>query len=92
MYRLVFREGAKTDIEIISVYTKKQWGESLEQKLRGYIRATAELLALFPHTGLRSNQPGIFVKAVPHVPFVVVYELKENTVIITQILHTKRSP
>ena len=91
MYRVVVREEVKAEIETISKYTREEWGELQEQLLKGYIRATIELLATFPHTGVRSNRVGVFVKAVQHVPFVIVYELGDHVLIIAQVLHVKRS-
>lgn len=91
MLQVEFTVSAQDDLRHIFYYTKTKWGNAKAIVLKDQIRLTAELLALFPDSGRKTNKNNVLVKVVPRLPFLIVYKMEEkNVVLIIQILHQKQ--
>lgn len=89
MKRLVIAEPAARDLEEIVDYIAFDNPSAAEHVYRGIVHA-AERLLEFPALG----RPGRYSKtrelSIPSLPYMIVYEVAQEAVIILAVFHTSR--
>lgn len=91
MRQIRLRSKAKSDLFAIDLYTRKQWGGQQAGEMEVMLKHSFELILETPYFGRKTREELIFVKAVPSVPFVIIYKITEDFIYILRIVHTKRN-
>lgn len=87
--RLVFAEPAADDLEAIIDYIALDDPTAAETVYRGIMRA-AERLPEFPDLGRPGRYPETRELIVADLPYLIVYGIDDETVVILAVFHTSR--
>jgi toxin ParE1/3/4 len=87
--RLIYTDPAERDLLGILEWISSDSPRAAEG-VYGAIVATAERLRVFPGSGRAGKLPDTRELSVPSLPYVVVYEVSENTVTVLAVLHGAR--
>ncbi|MCK6453982.1 MAG: type II toxin-antitoxin system RelE/ParE family toxin [Alphaproteobacteria bacterium] len=87
--RLVFAEPAERDLDNIIDYIALDNPAAAEQVFRTIV-ATTERLREFPEMGRPGRLPGTREFPVASLPYVVVYEVHDDAVMILAVFHGAR--
>jgi toxin ParE1/3/4 len=91
MRQVRLRSKAKSDLFAIDSYTRQQWGKQKAEEMEVILKRSFELIAETPYFGRKTREDFVLVKALPSVPFVIVYKVADDAIYILRIVHTKRS-
>ena len=91
MSQIRLRSKAKSDLFAIDSYTRQQWGEQKAGEMQMILKRSFELIAETPYFGRKTREELVLVKALPSVPFLIVYKITEDFIYILRIVHTKRN-
>lgn len=90
MLKIVITDFAKLDIDEISEYTRLRWGVRQEVTVNRLLANSFKLIAAHPRAGHHTRLLGTYTRVVARLPFVITYEINNDAVIITQIIHQSR--
>lgn len=92
--KIVFRQAARTDLESISEYIRRD-NPAAARRVIARIRSATRRLSRFPWSARAGSEPGTRELVVPRLPYIVVYRVVEDRppafVEIIAIFHAARS-
>lgn len=83
---LIFTQEARDDIENIHAYIAQQ-SPARAYKIAALIRTAIDRLTLFPASGRTGRVEGTRELVVPRLPYIVIYILRDDEVVIQRVLH-----
>ena len=89
MNQVRIRKQARKELEDILKYTKDNWGE---QQVSIFINQFDDLLfylSFSPHLGRKTKLLNTYTIPFSKLPFVILYEVKDDFVIVNKVIHTK---
>ena len=86
MRQIRLRSKAKSDLIAIDVYTRKQWGYQKAGEMEAFLKHSFELIVETPYFGRKTREEFVLVKAIPAMPFVIVYQITEDYIYILKII------
>jgi len=94
MARFSLTSEAELELETIIAYSQEKWGRQQADQAMLLFESSFKNIALFPESGqLVSGRNNIYQKPVARMPYWIIYEpvLKQDVVMVIQIIHTKRN-
>ena len=90
MYKVTWRKPALDDVAKIVTYTKIEWGIAQADKIVDIFEQTTRFLSESPKIGKRVRRKNVYALVLSKVPFVVVYEMKGQDVIVNKVIHMSK--
>jgi len=90
MLQVKWRASALSDAELIVTYTKDCWGQEKADVIIRLFAESAALLSRMPRLGRPLKDREVFALILQKVPFVFIYHIETEHVVIDQVLHTRR--
>ena len=88
-----FSNRAVADLEEISVYSCREFGDRIAAALAHRIRATIERISEHPQSAANvAQRPGVHVVQLGRFPFKIFYRVLEAKIRIQHIRHASRRP
>ncbi len=81
---------AVDDFTHICDYTEDQFGAARARRTALAIYESVDSLRTMPHKGRGGRKPNTRELAIPRLPFVVIYRVRETVIEISRILHAAR--
>ena len=91
MRQIILRKRAQLGLEQIVESTEQEWGNKQAVALVHFFRQSFLMIAEFPYIGRPYHGEDAMVYVMSKVPFVIIYQVKVDSVRIVKILHTKRN-
>jgi len=88
--RIRFALSALDDLVRIREYLLERHGEAQAARVGARIRASIDLLLQFPYVGHEGKVPGTRVRKVTGQPYIVVYQVTEETIEVVHVYHERQ--
>jgi addiction module toxin, RelE/StbE family len=80
-------DGATFDLDRAYDYIALNNSEAVAQRIRGLIVDTVQQLDAFPMSGRTGRVPDTRELVIPSTPFIAVYEISDNRIVILAVYH-----
>jgi plasmid stabilization system protein ParE len=90
MRTLVFSVAAQRDIDSIYSYSTTVWGENRAKRTLADIKQVAQLICDHPELGRKTVRTDVWQKSVSRLPFVLLYKVCGQELLVLQLVHTSR--
>jgi addiction module RelE/StbE family toxin len=87
---LLYTAEARADVEQLHAYIARRQSPARAHKVASSIRVATNRLLVFPQMGRPGRVAGTRELVVPRLPYIVVYVVQGDDVIIQRVLHTSR--
>lgn len=84
---IVFASQAINDLEELHAYIARR-DPSRAYKVLARIRTVTNRLEWFPQSGRMGRVEGTRELVIPRLPYIVIYQLRDDRVVIERVLHT----
>ena len=88
--RIRFALSALDDLVRIREYLLERHGEAQAARVGARIRASIDLLLQFPYVGHGGKVPGTRVRKVTGQPYIVVYQVTEETIEVVHVYNERQ--
>ena len=91
MHQLNLLSSVERELEAVADYSYEQWGAKRANKTLSEFQKLCSQLAVFPEMGRITRRKNVLQKALPRLPFLVLYRVdsKVSVITIVQIIHTR---
>jgi addiction module RelE/StbE family toxin len=87
---LLFTPEARADVEQLHAYIARRQAPARAHKVASSIRVAINRLLVFPHMGRPGRVAGTRELVLPRLPYVVIYLVQGDDVILQRVLHTSQ--
>jgi plasmid stabilization system protein ParE len=90
MHKVTWRNPALSDLGQIINYTNREWGYAQAGKIIDLFEQTTRFLAGTPLVGRKARRKNVYILTLSKVPYVLVYEIIQDEIFVTQVIHMSK--